>query len=59
MAEDPDPCETCRWWKSDDNTKGECHLQPPQVVRTEPYGVAARYPVLRAADWCGQWEKKK
>jgi hypothetical protein len=56
-------CSTCRFfgppgsvvdWKTMDNVaKAECHRYPPRVSEHE------RYPLVRAEEWCGEFEAKK
>lgn len=56
-------CENCRYFKHLQATGlGQCRRNAPVPALAYAYGHAAgieafraRWPVLEAADWCGQW----
>lgn len=58
-----DPCESCRWWRQALYREGECRRESPKGVRlldaTESRANVAVWPMTRADDWCGAWEKAR
>ena len=43
-------CKNCRWWQPrDQETKGECHVNPP---------MGLGFPLTNPHDWCGRAEAK-
>jgi hypothetical protein len=56
MAANPpgQSCATCRFWKSNAFSDGQCRLNPPTVYGEEHYKQG--YPTTYADNWCGQWE---
>jgi hypothetical protein len=62
-----DTCSICRYWHSasDDAVQGECHRYPPRPLFGAHWGVPGDgtsrvesfYPMVAAADWCGEYGK--
>lgn len=58
---DEPKCETCRWWYSADEPKGECRRYPPNPpqFRPNPNGhgldwIVASWPDTSPGDFCGE-----
>ncbi len=53
-------CATCRYWEKEgenDPGYGECRRYPPrnEGAMREPGLPVAEFPVVCAADWCGEY----
>ena len=64
-AEPHGRCKRCRFYHYDSKNAdryGFCHKYAPRVdpssLRYPLHGLFARWPQVKALDWCGEWEPK-
>ena len=55
-------CESCTYWKSvEAKAAGECRRHAPQTIAftvDADVKFESRFPVTKAADWCGDYSAK-
>ncbi|CAM3001488.1 hypothetical protein [Rariglobus hedericola] len=53
-------CKSCTYWEAKTNTLGECRRHAPQTIAfnvDDDVKFESRFPVTKAADWCGDYSK--
>jgi len=57
------PCQLCAYFERDGTMLspwGECHRHPPTLVQDpQAEDWNARFPPVRADDWCGDFESEE
>ena len=51
-------CETCTYWQAKADTTGECRRHAPQTIAftvDDDVRFESRFPLTKAADWCGDF----
>jgi len=49
-------CELCRFFRPESSEFGRCQRHAPIIV---PGKMAARFPLVYAIDWCGDYQAKE
>lgn len=57
---DTQTCSACKYWNDKSQGEGECRVRAPQTMVfkvDEETQFETRFPVTKAEDWCGEFEK--
>lgn len=55
-------CENCNYWNAKASAEGECRRHAPQTIAftvDDSTKFESRFPVTKAADWCGDFSANR